>query len=393
VRATTLRRRRQRPREATPAAGARCDLATRGEHDDGRERRPEVPACQVRAPAGTTEVVGWRARGAPGLLTLGTVALADAGIGVAVCFVYYQVARRSMLALAAWPICVGALVLAAAFHGSIEVLALEMVAAAIRRGSRHSVYRQARLFYQRQGRGRFDLVVDEVNARPFEAARWAAGTPVVAPMYQPAREVWFHELAWPVAALVGDFFLEPRWGWTADRSTLANTLWLNSAWNWHGPALYTFAADFHHFRMVLWRYAVPVVAFAALGVAGLRARTRHHQQRLRRDGGSAGRPARPRCRRAVAGVEPDRCSERAGEVAGAVGAGSGPGGAGVSAGDRAAPAGFDAVRVPVAVSCETRLGASRCVAAGRRQTGIGSNHGGRRRAGRPVLPPEEWSPR
>ena len=114
--ATTLKSRRQRPREATPAAGARCDLATRGEHEGRRKRRPEVPTCQVRA-AGTTEVVGWRARGAPGLLTLGTVALADAGIGVAVCFVYYRVARRSMLALTAWPICVGALVLAAVFQG------------------------------------------------------------------------------------------------------------------------------------------------------------------------------------------------------------------------------------------------------------------------------------
>jgi len=114
VSATTLRRRCQRPREATPAAGARCPLPTRGEHEGRRERRPYVPTCQVRA-AGTTEVVGWRA---PGLLTLGTMALADAGIGVAVCFVYYQVDRRSMLALAAWPLCVDALVLAAAFQGA-----------------------------------------------------------------------------------------------------------------------------------------------------------------------------------------------------------------------------------------------------------------------------------
>lgn len=80
----------------------------------------------------------------------------------------------------------------------------------VRRGGRHSVYRQARLFWERQARGRFDLVVDEVNTRPFEAGRWAAGTPVVALVHQLAREVWFHELAWPVAAL-GRFFLEPRW--------------------------------------------------------------------------------------------------------------------------------------------------------------------------------------
>jgi len=80
----------------------------------------------------------------------------------------------------------------------------------IRRGGRHSVYRQARLFYERQGRGRLDLVIDEVNTRPFEAARWKGDTAVVALVHQVAREVWFQELAWPVAAL-GRFFLEPRW--------------------------------------------------------------------------------------------------------------------------------------------------------------------------------------
>jgi len=81
---------------------------------------------------------------------------------------------------------------------------------AIRRGSRLSVYNQARLVYQRQGGGRFDLVVDEVSARSFEAARWPSGTPAVALVHQLAREVWFHELAWPVAA-VGNFLLESLW--------------------------------------------------------------------------------------------------------------------------------------------------------------------------------------
>lgn len=80
----------------------------------------------------------------------------------------------------------------------------------VRRGSRFSVYRRARLYYQRQGRGRFDLVVDEVNTRPFGASRWGAGTPVVALVFQLAREVWFHEVWWPIAA-VGRFLLEPSW--------------------------------------------------------------------------------------------------------------------------------------------------------------------------------------
>jgi glycosyltransferase involved in cell wall biosynthesis/O-antigen/teichoic acid export membrane protein len=80
----------------------------------------------------------------------------------------------------------------------------------IRRGGRHSVYGEARRYFERQGRGRFDLVIDEVNTRPFGTARWAQGTPSVALVHQVAREVWFHEMRWPMA-LLGRYVLEPRW--------------------------------------------------------------------------------------------------------------------------------------------------------------------------------------
>lgn len=62
-------------------------------------------------------------------VALGTVAVADAGIAIASCFVYYQVARRSRIAVAPWFACVLAVVLAAVFHGSIEVLAIDMAVA------------------------------------------------------------------------------------------------------------------------------------------------------------------------------------------------------------------------------------------------------------------------
>ncbi len=67
---------------------------------------------------------------APARPALGTVATADALLGVAGCFLYFQVARGSRLALAAWPDCLVALGLAAAFHSSLEVLALDMLVAA-----------------------------------------------------------------------------------------------------------------------------------------------------------------------------------------------------------------------------------------------------------------------
>lgn len=80
----------------------------------------------------------------------------------------------------------------------------------IRRGGRHGVYREARQFWEEEGRGHFDLVVDEVNTRPFGCPRWVTDTPVVAVIHQVAREVWFHETLLPVA-LVGRFWLEQHW--------------------------------------------------------------------------------------------------------------------------------------------------------------------------------------
>ena len=80
----------------------------------------------------------------------------------------------------------------------------------IRRGDRHGVYRSARQFWEHEGDGQFDLVVDEVNTRPFGCPRWVTGVPVVALIHQVAREVWFHETSLPVAIL-GRFWLERHW--------------------------------------------------------------------------------------------------------------------------------------------------------------------------------------
>src|SRR5438477_275466 len=80
----------------------------------------------------------------------------------------------------------------------------------IRRGSRLGVYRAARRFWAREGRGAFDVVVDEINTRPFMTPRWVRGTPVVALIHQLAREIWFYETPLPLA-VAGRFALEPWW--------------------------------------------------------------------------------------------------------------------------------------------------------------------------------------
>jgi glycosyltransferase involved in cell wall biosynthesis len=79
----------------------------------------------------------------------------------------------------------------------------------VRRGSRLSVYREARRFWKAEGR-RFDVVLDEVNTRPFMTPRFVKGVPILALIHQIAREVWFYEMPWPIAA-AGRYILEPWW--------------------------------------------------------------------------------------------------------------------------------------------------------------------------------------
>jgi len=79
----------------------------------------------------------------------------------------------------------------------------------IRQGGRLGVYQAVRR-YLGASAGRFDVVVDAVNTRPFFAHHHVGDTPVVALIHQTAQEVWAHETPAPVA-LVGRYLLEPRW--------------------------------------------------------------------------------------------------------------------------------------------------------------------------------------
>jgi hypothetical protein len=79
----------------------------------------------------------------------------------------------------------------------------------IRHGSRLGVYRQTAT-YLREHATDADVVIDEINTRPFFAHKHAGSTPVVALVHQVAREVWFNEVPLPIA-LAGRYILEPRW--------------------------------------------------------------------------------------------------------------------------------------------------------------------------------------
>lgn len=80
----------------------------------------------------------------------------------------------------------------------------------VRRGGRVEVYRAARRFYEREGVGRFDIVLDVVNTRPFLCPTFVRDVPVAALIFQVCREVWFYEAPLP-AALLGRYYLERHW--------------------------------------------------------------------------------------------------------------------------------------------------------------------------------------
>jgi len=80
----------------------------------------------------------------------------------------------------------------------------------VRRGSRFGVYREARRFWREQGDAAFDVVLDEVNTRPFMTPKYVKSVPVVALIHQVARDVWRYEMPLPVA-LAGRYVFEPWW--------------------------------------------------------------------------------------------------------------------------------------------------------------------------------------
>ena len=79
----------------------------------------------------------------------------------------------------------------------------------IRDGGRYTVYQRAKEFYK-ENSNRFDMVIDEINTRPFLTPKFANRYKIIALIHQLAKEFWFYETPFPVN-LFGRYFLERRW--------------------------------------------------------------------------------------------------------------------------------------------------------------------------------------
>jgi glycosyltransferase involved in cell wall biosynthesis len=79
----------------------------------------------------------------------------------------------------------------------------------IRNGGKFTIYINAKKFYK-ANRKHFDLVVDEINGRPFLTPQFVKDKPIIALFHQSIREEWFYETVFPLNMLCY-FYLEKKW--------------------------------------------------------------------------------------------------------------------------------------------------------------------------------------
>jgi glycosyltransferase involved in cell wall biosynthesis len=78
----------------------------------------------------------------------------------------------------------------------------------VREGGKYTTYSHGRSFFKRHV-DRYDLVIDEVNPRPFLNPRILNGKPALVLFHQLIREEWFYELPFPFSYFC--YFFENRW--------------------------------------------------------------------------------------------------------------------------------------------------------------------------------------
>jgi len=81
----------------------------------------------------------------------------------------------------------------------------------VRDGGKLSVYSKAKEYYKKIfSEQKFDLVIDEINTRPFLTPKFVNKEKIVALIHQLAREYWWYETFFPVN-FIGYYWLENKW--------------------------------------------------------------------------------------------------------------------------------------------------------------------------------------
>jgi glycosyltransferase involved in cell wall biosynthesis len=79
----------------------------------------------------------------------------------------------------------------------------------IREGNKYTVYKKAKN-YSKAYRHHYDLMIDEINTRPFFIHKFVTEKQVIALIHQLAREFWFYETKFPLN-YIGYYYLEKKW--------------------------------------------------------------------------------------------------------------------------------------------------------------------------------------
>jgi glycosyltransferase involved in cell wall biosynthesis len=79
----------------------------------------------------------------------------------------------------------------------------------IREGNKYSVYKKSK-DYLKAYKEHYDLIIDEINTRPFFTPKFTREKQVIALIHQLAREFWFYETKFPLN-YIGYYYLEKKW--------------------------------------------------------------------------------------------------------------------------------------------------------------------------------------
>jgi glycosyltransferase involved in cell wall biosynthesis len=79
----------------------------------------------------------------------------------------------------------------------------------IREGNKYTIYLEAKKYSKSYGH-QYDLIIDEINTRPFLIPKFVKQKQVIAIIHQLAREFWFYETKFPLSYL-GYYYLEKKW--------------------------------------------------------------------------------------------------------------------------------------------------------------------------------------
>jgi glycosyltransferase involved in cell wall biosynthesis len=79
----------------------------------------------------------------------------------------------------------------------------------IREGNKYTVYKKAQ-DYLKAYKHHYDLIIDEINTRPFFTPKFVREKQVIALIHQLARDFWFYETRFPLN-YIGYYYLEKKW--------------------------------------------------------------------------------------------------------------------------------------------------------------------------------------